>query len=283
MEYERCRLYEKTLHYWGESVNQETSYAAVVLAADRTTNDAVASKAGVTCKAFAPVGGTPMIIRVLDALAATHMSQPTLLCGPPKALLPQCPELVRRIESGQVTWIANEPSPSRSAEKGLARVDEQTRVLLTTADHALLTPEIVRYFLRASSAADCDVTVGVIDHEIIKAAFPKRKKTVIRLRDGDFCGCNLYTFNHQGRELISFWRRAEDQRKQPWRLIARVLGWRAVLSYLFGYLTLTQELKNISARTGVRIQAIRLPFAEAGIDVDKADDLLLVESHLNKQ
>jgi hypothetical protein len=33
----------------------------------------------------------------------------------------------------------------------------------------------------------------------------------------------------------------------------------------------------------VRIQAIRLPFAEAGIDVDKADDLLLVESHLNKQ
>jgi CTP:molybdopterin cytidylyltransferase MocA len=264
-------------------VIQETSYAAVVLAADRTVNDAVASKAGVACKAFAPVDGTPMIIRVLDALAATRMIQSTILCGPPKALLPQCPELVKRIESGQIVWVANENSPSRSAEKGLAAVNVHTRVLLTTADHALLTPKIVQYFLDESSTADCDVTVGMADHEIIKAAFPGRKKTVIRLRDGNFCGCNLYTFNHQGRELISFWRRAEDQRKRPWRLIGRVLGWRSVLSYLFGYLTLTQALKNISAKTGVRIQVIKLPFAEAGIDVDKAEDLQLVESHLNKQ
>lgn len=264
-------------------MNQDTSYAAVVLAADRTANDAVASKAGVACKAFAPVGGTPMVIRVLDALAATDMFQSIILCGPPKVLLPQCPELVKRIDSGQIIWIANENSPSRSAEKGLAQVDEHTRVLLTTADHALLTPEIVQYFLNASSAADCDVTVGMIDHELIKAAFPGRKKTVIRLRDGNFCGGNLYTFNQRGRELISFWRRAEEQRKRPWRLIGRVLGWRSVLSYLFGFLTLTQALKNISAKTGVRVQAIKLPFAEAGIDVDKADDLQLVESHLAKQ
>ena len=261
---------------------QDISYAAVVLAADRTTNDAVASKAGVACKAFAPVGGTPMIIRVLDALAATHMIQSTILCGPPKAILSQCPELARRIESGQIVWTANEHSPSRSAEKGLAEVNEPTRVLLTTADHALLTPETVQYFLRASSAADCDVTVGVIDYEIIKATFPNSRKTVIRLRDGNFCGCNLFTFNHQGRELISFWRRAEDQRKRPWRLIAQVLGWRSVLSYLFGYLTMPQGLKNISAKTGIKVQAIKLPYAEAGIDVDKEDDLLLVESFLNK-
>ena len=263
-------------------MNQDISYAAVVLAADRTANDAVASKAGVACKAFAPVGGTPMVIRVLDALTATHMIQSIILCGPPKALLPQCQELVKRIESGQIFWIANEDSPSRSAEKCLAQANEQTHVLLTTADHALLTPEIVQYFLRASSAADCDVTVGVIDHEIIKTAFPGRKKTVIRLRDGDFCGCNLYTFNHRGRELVSFWQRAEEQRKRPWRLIGRVLGWRSVFRYLFGLLTLTQGLKNISKKTGVRIQAIKLPFAEAGVDVDKADDLLLAESYLNK-
>ena len=133
-----------------------------------------------------------------------------------------------------------------------------------------------------SSAIDCDASVGVIDHKIIKTAFPGRKKTVIHLQDGDFCGANLYTFNKNGRRLITFWQRAEEQRKRPWRLIGHTLGWWSVLSYLFGYLTLTQALKNISVKTGVRIQAIRLPFAEAGIDVDKADDLQLVESHLNR-
>ena len=121
------------------------TFAAVVLAADRTTNDAVALKAGVACKAFAPVGGIPMIIRVLDALAATQMIESTVLCGPPEMLLPQCPELVKRIEIGQITWIANERSPSLSAEKALAVASKHNRVLLTTADHAL-TSEIVQYF-----------------------------------------------------------------------------------------------------------------------------------------
>lgn len=265
------------------NVNQNAAYVALVLAADRSANDPVASKAGTACKAFAPIDGKPMVIRVLDALTATHMIEKTILCGPPKSVLPQCPALVKRIESGQVFWIANENSPSRSAEKGLANVSKQTPVLLTTADLALLTPEIVQYFLHSSSKANCDVTVGIIDYKLIKSAFPNSKKTVIRLRDGEFCGSNLYTFNFQGRKLISFWRKAEDQRKRPWRLIAQILGWRSVLSYLFGRLTITQALKNISAQTGLNIKAIQLPFAQAGIDVDKADDLQLVQSIINKQ
>lgn len=263
-------------------MNQDDRYVALVLAADRTANDPVASKTGVACKAFAPVGGTPMIIRVLDALAASNAVKSTILCGPPKALLPQCPELLQRIESGQVIWIENQDSPSRSAEQGLKQVDQASRVLLTTADHALLTPEIVCYFLQASGAIDCDATVGVIRHETIKAAFPASRRTVIRLRGGGFCGCNLFAFNRRGRELVSFWQRAEDQRKRPWRLIGLVLGWKAVVSYLFDTLTLPQALKTISAKIGIQVEAVTLPFPHAGIDVDKVDDWLLVESLLAK-
>ena len=45
---------------------------AVVLAADRTSADPVALAAGVPCKALAPVGGRPMLLRVLDALSAAE-------------------------------------------------------------------------------------------------------------------------------------------------------------------------------------------------------------------
>jgi hypothetical protein len=79
---------------------------------------------------------------------------------------------------------------------------------------------------------------------------------------------------------VSFWQQAEVLRKRPWRLINRLLGWRAVWAYLFRHLTLENALKSISDKTDIRLSPIILPFPEAGIDVDKVDDLLLVESIL---
>ncbi len=222
-----------------------------------------------------------MIIRVLDALEVSEMVGRIIVCGPPASALPGCPELQQRIESGRVTWLPNLNSPSRSANSGLAQMDHDAPVLLTTADHALLTPEIIRYFLRESCAMESDATVGVVKHADVTAAFPGSRRTVIRLRDGGFCGCNLYAFfNHRGRDLITFWQRAEDLRKRPWRLVAQVLGPRAVLFYLLGLLTLDQALNAVSARVGVKVRTVTLPYPQAGVDVDKVEDMLLVESIL---
>lgn len=262
-------------------MKQTDKFTALVLAADRTANDPVAMRAGMACKAIAPICGIPMIIRVLDALEASEMVGRIVVCGPPASALPGCPELQQRIECGRVSWLPNLDSPSRSANSGLMHIDPDAPVLLTTADHALLTPEIVQYFLRASCTADSDAIVGVVKYEDVASAFPGAKRTVIRLRDGGFCGCNLYAFlNHRGRDLVTFWQRAEDLRKRPWRLIAQVLGPKAVLSYLLGLLTLDQALHAVSAKTGIRIKAVILPYPQAGVDVDKVEDMLLAESIL---
>jgi GTP:adenosylcobinamide-phosphate guanylyltransferase len=258
-------------------------FTAVVLAADRTRRDPITQYTGAACKAFAPVGGIPMIIRVLDALAACDLVTRVILCGPPESLHAQCPELKQRIASGQVIWLPNRDSPSRSAEAGLSHIPGDVPVLLTTADHALLTPGIVQSFLQNSLATGSDATVGAIRQQTITAAFPGSKRTVIRLRDGGFCGCNLFTFNPSGRSLAGFWRQAEDLRKRPWQLIAKVLGFKTVLSYLFGFLTLQQALAAVSEKSGVKIQAVILDDPRAGVDVDKVEDLKLAESILEQQ
>ena len=113
-----------------------------------------------------------MIIRVLDALEASGMVKTIVVCGPPAAMLPDCPELEERIRCGRVIWLPNLDSPSRSANSGLAQIDQHAPVLLTTADHALLTPSIVQYFLSKSQAADSDAAVGVVKYEDVAAAFP---------------------------------------------------------------------------------------------------------------
>ena len=266
-----------------ESYSSPQRFAALVLAADRTNKDPITQHTGAACKAFAPVDGIPMVIRVLDTLAACDLITTVILCGPPESLHMHCPELKLRIASGQVTWIPNLDSPSRSAESGLSQIPSDTPVLLTTADHALLTPDMVQSFLRSSLAIQGDATVGLVRQQDIAVAFPGSKRTVIRLRDGGFCGCNLFTFNPQGRALIRFWRQAEDLRKRPWRLIAQVLGFKMVLSYLFGFLTLQKGLQAVSERSGVKIQGIMLDDPRAGVDVDKVEDLVLAESILKKK
>lgn len=266
-----------------ESYSSPQRFAALVLAADRTNKDPITQHTGAACKAFAPVDGIPMVIRVLDTLAACDLITTVILCGPPESLHMHCPELKLRIASGQVTWIPNLDSPSRSAESGLSQIPSDTPVLLTTADHALLTPDMVQSFLRSSLAIQGDATVGLVRQQDIAAAFPGSKRTVIRLRDGGFCGCNLFTFNPQGRALIRFWRQAEDLRKRPWRLIAQVLGFRMVLSYLFGFLTLQKGLQAVSEKSEVKIQGIMLDDPRAGVDVDKVEDLVLAESILKKK
>ncbi|MDE2389815.1 MAG: nucleotidyltransferase family protein [Betaproteobacteria bacterium] len=258
-------------------------FAAVVLAADRTGKDPITQHTGSACKAFAPVAGVPMIIRVLDTLQACDLISTIVLCGPPESLHDQCPELKQRITSGQVTWLPNLDSPSRSADSGLDHIPLDTPVLLTTADHALLTPAIVRDFLQRAAATPCDAAVGAVSEQAINAAFPGCKRTIIRLRDGGFRGCNLYAFNPRGRALVGFWRQAEDLRKRPWRLIGKVLGFKAVFLYLFGLLTSQQGLAAVSEKSGVNIQVIMLDDARAGVDVDKVEDLMLAESMLSQQ
>ena len=39
----------------------------------------------------------------------------------------------------------------------------------------------------------------------------------------------------------------------------------------------------MSAKVGVRSQAVIIPYANAGVDVDKAEDIALVESVLEKE
>ena len=264
--------------------NSHKKFTAVVLAADRSLHDPVAKAAGMRCKSFVPVGGRPMVLRVLDALDASQRVNTYILCGPPKAVVDQQPDLETLITSGKIKWFENQATPSASAFHVLQSLPGDTPVLLTTADHALLSARIVDYFCLETLATACDVVVGVARHEVVAAAYPQTRRTATRLKDGAYCGCNLFAFlTPRARLAATFWRQIEDHRKNPFRLI-RILGWGAVLHYLMGRLSLNDALDRLSHRLGFKAGAVVLPCPEAAVDVDSVSDLRLVENLIsNKQ
>ena len=145
-----------------------TRFTAVVLAGDRSTNDPLTKATGVPCKALTPVGGTPMVLRVLAALAAAREIETRILCGPQWAAMEQETGLRTLIESGDVRWIMPQATPSSSAYAVMQSLPEQSLVLVTTADHALLTPQIIDYFCSEARMKDYDVAVGVVLEPLVE-------------------------------------------------------------------------------------------------------------------
>ncbi len=266
-----------------ENPPPQNSFTAIVLAGDRGPNDPLAEAAGACCKALVEIEGTPMVLRVLDTLAASKSIRKRILSGPEKRWLADKSGFEQLINSGEVSWLAPQPTPSTSAYQAMQTLQDERPVLITTADHPLLTAEIVDYFCTHSQTQQLDVAVGLCEYERIRTAFPGIKKTVMKFRGGNYCGCNLFAFlTSDARRLADDWRQVESERKNPLRII-RLLGWYSVLRYLTGSLTLENALQRLSKKLGLRIGAVILPFPEAAVDVDTVADRLLVQKTLQAE
>ncbi|MCB1835610.1 MAG: nucleotidyltransferase family protein [Geminicoccaceae bacterium] len=239
----------------------------LVLAGSRGGEDPVALHAGVDQKCLAPVAGRTMIEHVAGALLAVGDVERIHIAANDPGALATLPVLADpRIATGGC-----EPTPSLTVAACLKRTG--TPLLVTTADHPLLTPAILERFLMDARGLDADLAVGLVRSETVLAASPHTRRTWLTFRGGRYSGANLFWLARpQAASAVAFWRRVEQERKKPWR-IARAMGPGLLLSYLLHRLTLDQALERASVKIGARARAVLLPFAEAAIDVDKPDDL----------
>lgn len=258
----------------------ETPFAALVLAGSRPEGDPVAHAAGVSCKALAPLAGRELVLRVLDTLRASEGIGPLWLSGPDREHMRECPELDALVTEGAVGWTATAASPAASTLRALSAMPDAAPVLLTTADHALLRPEMVEHFCAGALASGKDLVVGLADHDEVVAAFPTLRRTALRFAGDAVSGCNLFALlTPAARRVVEFWIEVEQDRKRPWRLV-RKLGWTAVARYVCGRLTLEAAVARLSRQTQLDLGVVRMPFPAAAVDVDSEADLEFVRSQL---
>ena len=251
---------------------------AVVLAGDRGGEDPLARDAGVSSRVFVPVGGRPMVLRVLDALQAARAVERILLVGPIRERLEEFAPLREIVDSGAVEWIAPAASPCLSVDVALRAIPEDEAVLVTTADHALLEAHIVDAFCSEARTSGGDLAVGLARYAEVAQAFPGVRRTRFRLRDGGWCGCNLFALlEPRGRKAPLFWRQVEQLRKRPLKVVG-VFGWGNLLRYLTRTIDLPQALKRVSAKMDLEARAVILPFPQAAVDVDSVEDWGLAQA-----
>ncbi|HVP27652.1 MAG TPA: NTP transferase domain-containing protein [Myxococcota bacterium] len=248
---------------------------ALLLAGRRGPTDAVAAAAGVSHRPLVPVAGVAMLVRVLRTLEATAGVGPIAISIDAPQLLERLPEVAEALGTGRVSAAASLDSPSASVGAAVAALAPGERLLVTTADHPLLTPPVVGGFLREALARDADLVVGVVAATTVRAAHPGAVRTFVPLRGEAYSGANLFLARAPGaRRVCEFWREAERFRKRPWRLV-RTFGLPALALFLLRRLDLAAALARASDVIGARVEAVVLADAEAAIDVDRPADLAL--------
>jgi molybdopterin-guanine dinucleotide biosynthesis protein A len=254
------------------------NWTALILAAGRGPNDPMAKAYGVSHKCALPVNGVPMLKRVVDTLRASRSIKTISVSIENSAIARDA----LSGNSSDTSIIPSENSAPLSAIVAIRKI-AAFPVLVTTADHPLLTAEMVDYFCAQAERNGADFSAGLAQAEVILAAYPQSIRTFFRFGKDRVSGCNLFAIrNENGLRILEKWQYLEAVRKKPWRLVA-AFGPMALVCFLSGSLSLNGVFAIVSQRLGLTAKPVLLPFAEAAIDVDKPSDLDLAEAILRRR
>ncbi len=251
-------------------------FTALILAASRGAADPVARSEGISHKCLVDVVGTPMLVRVVEALTASPSIGAIAISIEAPEVLEALAPVAEAVAAGRITVLTSGPTTSVSVLRAVETLGSPYPLLIATADNPLLTPGMVEHFCAGALASDADLTTALASETVVREAVPTTQRTFLRFRDGRYSGCNLYALTGEaGLGAVRFWAAAERHRKRPWRLVA-TFGLGSLVLFLLGRLTLDDAFARASRVMKVRTKALKLPFPTAPIDVDKPADLALV-------
>jgi CTP:molybdopterin cytidylyltransferase MocA len=225
-----------------------------------------------------------MLVRVLDVLAGiAGVGRIAVSVDDPAVLDAARPGWEASVAAPEIAVHQSKESPAASVLDYLQNVARGEPVLVTTADHPLLTAQMVHHFWERATASGADVAVGMARASVVLERYPGALRSFIPLRDDRYTATNLFAFlTRDAAAAAAFWRRMEAHRKRPWRLIAQ-FGAVNLALILLRRLDLDAAVGRASRVIGARVVAVEMPFPDAAIDVDKPSDLELATDILARR
>ncbi len=243
------------------------------MAGSRPGVDPLLTGSGVATKALLPVAGEAMLLHVVRALDASPLIGNISVLAQNSAALAADSALAGL---PAVTFVDSGSGISASIASILP--DADAPVLVTTADHVLLTPVMIADFL--AGVGDSDVAVAMVERATLIARYPQSRRTWLKFRGGWWSGANMFVL--RGRRvtpLLDFWSSIERDRKKGLKIVAAFGPW-LLLSAVLRLLTIHQAIARAGQRFGLNVRVVALPEGEACIDADKPADIVLIEEIL---
>jgi GTP:adenosylcobinamide-phosphate guanylyltransferase len=223
-------------------------------------------------KAFIPVGGIPMVTRVLQTLRTVSTIEQITVVAPTVALEDSALTLadVRRSSGDKII---------ESVQRGLSEADPDAMMLLAASDAPLLSTQSLQEFAQTLTSIDADLVYSIAERKAHERRFPGVPHTWARMRGGIYCGGAVFGMRPRVLSaLTQFLDELASARKSPLRL-ARAFGWDVVLRFVLGMLPVSAAEARATALLGYQVRAV-VSAPDLAFNVDRKSDLALAERFL---
>lgn len=168
--------------------NEEPPVRMVVLAGQRPGIDLLARRFGRSHRSLIPMGGRPLIAHVLQTAAGHPRIASLAVCIEREAFEPVWDVLTRLPGRGTVALVeacGNLADSVRNAAQGW-----EGQLIVTTADHPLLSPEAIDATLAALDEADAVFTL--VPRAAVEGTHRSARARFLAFRDGDYAACDIF-------------------------------------------------------------------------------------------
>jgi GTP:adenosylcobinamide-phosphate guanylyltransferase len=247
-----------------------SQWTAIILAGQRPGPDRLASHFGITYKALVPIAGEAMLTKVLRTVNShPRIGRVVVLAQDTDVIAPAV------TAGGGAELQASNDGISSSLKLLIDNDNIPFPWIVTTADHPLLTAEMITEFL---SNASGDLSVAMVERTVMRTKFAHARRTWMKFKGGAYSGANLFAFrSDKVVPALNLWAAAEKDRKQVWKLLLHFGPWLA-LRALTRTITLPDALAAAGKRLGLSAHLTQMSDPVAAIDVDKPEDHALASA-----
>lgn len=227
-------------------------------------------------KALLDLAGKAMAQWVLDALSNSESIENIALVG--------LTEDSGLVSSKPMAYLPNQGSMLDNIVAGAHKLMDITPgldvVLTVSSDIPAITAEMIDWMSAEVVNHDSQVYYNVVTQEDMENRFPGSKRSFTRFKDASVCGGDMTAFRT---DLItgenSLWQKIIEARKNVFKQAA-LIGYDTLLLLLLRRLTIDSAVERAGRSLEVTAKALRCPYPEIAMDVDKPFQFELLRAEL---
>jgi GTP:adenosylcobinamide-phosphate guanylyltransferase len=246
---------------------------AIVLAGS-PNNGRLAHSSPAANEALIEIAGRIIVDYVVTAVREAQLVDRIVIVGPVEDLAPFYDG-----EPGLLLVPAGDTAV-QSVINGLEALKTMGQVLVVTSDVPLLTGQMVDDFIAQCGDRSCDLYYPIVSKELNEARYPGTKRTYVKLKEGTYTGGNILLL--KGEAVFRCLPKAEmlvSLRKNPLAM-ARSVGLSLSVKLILHLLSIKEAEQRVSRMLDIKGQVIISDCPELGLDIDKPEDLELVQGVL---
>jgi len=260
--------------------NQYKATALILAASRRGAQDSVAKIQNLSHKCLVVIDGMVMLERVVREIKASDYIERIFVSIETQEILESVPALKKMLAAGEIHYLPSRDNLYLSIRDAAEKIDSPWPLVISTGDNALHTSDMIDHFCTEVFGSPVDTAVAMTSSSVILEAYPDGKRAFHELKDSGWSSCNLYALmNEKALASAKVFEGGGQFGKRPQRIMAAFGLW-FMLLYKFKLATIDQLAALLSRRWAMTLRVVRMPYADAPIDVDNPDDFARTEAIL---